>query len=321
MVLTTRGYDPQGNSFPNSAPVAVEYDAERLRKEVETFRSGFGKVFSAASGQRVLPLRSVGGDPDRGDWGGPSLSGYQDTRWLSQLPYVQDILGGLPAPVRGARLWAVAPGVRDTGLRSLKVGPPWGLCRLHLPITVPPASLVVFVEESQHWAAGTSRYVATWRSHAVVNRDVEELVHLVVDLYVTEATTGLFPSELREWLSGPQALRLRCTVPLSPTEMDRYRCRFRVPESFANWEGLGHQMLLGRASRFTEAEIETREGSAVLVLAGKPFCALEHIGEGEFRLRGWSDERTLQVSHPAEASVVLRIREGGNTYKMKVPRA
>ncbi|MEW1656605.1 aspartyl/asparaginyl beta-hydroxylase domain-containing protein [Streptomyces sp. NPDC093707] len=321
MAFSSRAYDPHGNSFPNAAQLALAYDAERLRKELAAFRSQRGNVFSAASGQRVLPLRSIGGDPYRVDSGGPSLSGFQDTRWLEHLPAFREILAGLPAPVRGARLWAVGPGVRDTGLQSLKVGPPWGLCRLHLPVAVPSASLVVFVEESHHWAAGTLQFAASWRSHAIVNHDAEELIHLVVDLCHTEATTALFPPQLQEWLAGPQALRLRPAVPLPATAGERYRCRFRVPESFANWEGLGHQMLVERGGGFTEAEIEVRSAGTVLVLAGRPFCALEHIGQGEFRLCGWSDERTLQVSGPAEAAVVLRIREGGNTYKMKVPRS
>lgn len=66
-------------------------------------------------------------------------------------------------------------------------------------------------------------------------------------------------------------------------------------------------------------EMHIRDGTSILTLDGRPFCALEHIGDGEFRLRGWSDERTLQVDGTS-GTVVMRFREGGSTYAVDLPR-
>lgn len=40
----------------------------------------------AAIDWRVLPLRSLGGDPERTDPGGPGPLPFASTHWLSQLP-------------------------------------------------------------------------------------------------------------------------------------------------------------------------------------------------------------------------------------------
>ncbi|QPP05840.1 aspartyl/asparaginyl beta-hydroxylase domain-containing protein [Streptomyces bathyalis] len=312
--------DPLGKAFPNSVALEGVYDAERLSRELKAFDRHFGSPLSAASGRRVLPLRSVGGDPHRTDSGGPSLSGFGETPWLARLPYLRKLLEDLPAPLLGVRLMALAPGARLSNLQSVKCGPPWGLCRLHLPIVSGPRARTVFAGENRCWDPGTLWFVASWRVHAMVNREPFELVHLVVDTCHTDGLSRMFPQQLRQRLDGVPSLSLRPQVPLRPADAQGYRCRFRMPETFANWEQPGHHLPRDSGKGLVTAEVDVHEGVPRLLLDSRPFCSLEHIGEGEFRLCGWSDERTLQVVGTNESRVVLlRTREGSSTYRVRLP--
>ncbi|GAA3773338.1 hypothetical protein FNH04_21660 [Streptomyces phyllanthi] len=319
MYLRNQEFDPQGRSLPNYVALDKQYDADRMRSELADLSSRSGISLSAASGRRVVPLRNIGGDAYRTDSGGPSLLGFQDTPWISHLPYFRQILEELPAPVRAARLWAVGPGTRDMTLQSAKMGPPWGLCRVHLPVTGSPGARAVFFGEHWHWPPGTLWFAAAWREYALANSDSSDLVHLIVDLCHTSELGNLFPSELRKKLAGRHALRLRPAIPLLESDAAKYRCSFDLPESFSNWETPGYRILSEKSGVTVPAEIEFPSGAPVLKLAGRPFAALEYLGEGEFRLQGWSDERTIQVREPAPATVLLHLREGTAAYTVDCP--
>ncbi|MFE6909445.1 aspartyl/asparaginyl beta-hydroxylase domain-containing protein [Streptomyces erythrochromogenes] len=319
MTIEQHVFDPQGRAFPNAVRLRPRYDAERMAGELSKFVAVSDNAFSVANGRRVLPLRSPDGDPYRTSTGGPGIGSFRDTPWLRHLPYFSDILEGLPAPVRGARLWAAAPGTEARDMRAPKIGPPWGFCRLHLPIAGGPLARCLFVGEQQEWRPGTLWFAASWRSHTIVNRDTSDLVHLIVDVFHTAETELLFPAHLRPGTSSPRALVHRPEIPLSAGEAQRYRSRFKLPELFTNWECAGHRVRSGASGADIEAEIAVRRGSLVLLLAGRLFCGLEHVGDGEFRLRSWSDERTLQVTPAPRPAAVLRIREGSNTYVFELP--
>jgi aspartate beta-hydroxylase len=316
---------PPQASLPNCVELIKTYDVERMQSELAEFAARSGSCFSAASGRRILPLRSIAGDPYRTDSGGPNVPGFRDTVWLEHLPYFREVLKDLPAPVRAARLRAAGPGSKDVALRTAKLGPPWGLCRLHLPAVVGGTRAHVFFFEERHrWSPGTLWFTAAWREYALVNQDESELVHLIVEVYYTEELSALFPTSLRDTFDAPHVLPLRPTMPL-PGEA-QYLCRFWLPESFVNWERPGH-LLYSEMKRphhsgrrvLIPGSIETSAGIPLLVLAGRPFSALEHIGNGEFRLQGWSDERTIQVTHRPDAPALLRLREGERTYLIELP--
>ncbi|MFB7243611.1 hypothetical protein CW362_03075 [Streptomyces populi] len=321
MTQLPRIHDPLGRGLPNSAEISAAYDPDQLRAEIGGLSAWGAAPLAAVQGRRVLALHSLGGDPNRTDTGGPSLQNYAATPWLRRLPALGKVLRSLPAPLRSVRLIALSPGARFTGLQSAKCGPPWGLCRLHLPIVSNHGARAVFVEDSHRWAPGTLSFAASWRQHALVNDEGEELVHLVIDLYHTEELTKLFPQRLQTRLAAPASLELRPRVALVPDEVRRYACRFPLPESFANWEQPGHFLPRNALRDIVTAEIATSGGTPRLLLAGRPFCALEHLGRGEFRMRGWSDERTLQVqADPRQGTtVVICARDGSNTYSTCLP--
>lgn len=81
--------------LPSVVRLRPEFDPDRLQVELlelggERFRPQAtmvaGKVVNQDQfdGWRVLSLRSQGGDPDRGDAGGPSLTDYADTLHLKR---------------------------------------------------------------------------------------------------------------------------------------------------------------------------------------------------------------------------------------------
>lgn len=214
--VTSQGlaFDPQGTALPNSARLSRTYDAERLKAELAAFTERSGTQFSAASGRRLLPLRSIGGNLHRTDSGGPSLQGFSDTPWLRYLPYFREVLADLPAPIRSARLWAAAPGAQDDRFHAPKLGPPWGLCRLHIPVVGEAGAVVVFFGEHQQWSSGSLWFTASWREYAIVNSTPTELVHLIIDVCHTYELSALFPQLLQPRLVGAQCLKLRSEAPV-----------------------------------------------------------------------------------------------------------
>ncbi|MGW7055067.1 aspartyl/asparaginyl beta-hydroxylase domain-containing protein [Streptomyces sp. NPDC054887] len=318
-----RIHDPLGRNLPDSAELTGTYDTDRLHAELARLAVRYGSPLSAVNGRRVLPLYSLGGDPHRTDPGGPSLQGYKETSWLSHLPAMREILEGMPAPLRSVRLVELPPGVRFTALQSPKMGPPWGLCRLHLPITSGERARTFFVAESHTWRPGTLWFAAAWRAHALVNDEPHALLHLIIDMCHTAELGKLFPAPLRDMVTAPAALVRRPEVRLTAQELLHYQCRFPMPEAFTNWEQPGHHFPRSTGRGIVTAEISMSAGTPRLVVADRLFCSLEHIGQGEFRMRGWSDERTLQVDvgERHQTSVVLRAREGCNTYSTRIHAA
>ncbi|MET9774545.1 hypothetical protein ABZ023_09735 [Streptomyces sp. NPDC006367] len=344
---TKRIYDPQGRGLPDCVKLEGGYDADHLRAELAAFADRCGAPLSAVRGRRVLPLYSIGGDPHRTDAGGPGLQDFSATKWLAHLPAVRKVLRALPGPPRSVRLVELPPGVRVTDLQSAKMGPPWGLCRVHMPITGGERVRAVFVDGNHAWQPGTPWFTASWRVHALVNQEPYAAVQLIVDLCYTPALGALFPAPFREMLSLSAALVRRPEVPLTPKRLRPYLCRFPMPETFVNWEQPGHHLPRGPHRGIVTAEIADHGGTPRLLLAGRPFCSLEHLGRGEFRMRGWSEERTLQVETspygPAcpdgrtvgfgrraqdlrsarsdlnSRTVVLRAREGSATYSTRLP--
>lgn len=320
MCETPRIYDSQGRSLPNAVDLGPVLDPGLLRAELAALRAA-GAPLAATEGRRVLALHSPGGDPGRTDPGGPGLHGFAATRWLEHAPLLAGVLRSLPAPLRSVRLLALAPGAVFTKLQAAKNGPPWGLCRLHLPLVGSAGSQVVFIDGNRHWEPGSLWFAASWRQHALVNRSDGELIHAVIDLHHTAALAGLFPADLQARLRGPAVIEQSPVAPLDPAELHRYSCRFPLPEAFTNWEQPGHFLPRNALRNVVPAEIAAHRGALRLMVAGQPFCVLEHLGHGEFRMRGWSEERTLRVLEGAggPATVVAQAREGGNSYTVSVP--
>lgn len=312
--------------MPNSVRLTRSYDVERLAadlgrvsglgwKQQQLYtESGLGAV--AHFDWRVLPLRSVGGAPDRTDPGGPGLAPFRDTRWLDDTPYLAEVLAGIPAPLRAVRLMALGRGAATRVHHETKYGPSWGTMRLHVVLSTVPEAVLQFGAETYQWQPGEFWFGNFCRNHRVSN-DGDVRVHMVIDTLVTPELVALFPEDVRRLLVAPDVLFARTQVPLTAAEQEGLQCSFQVPTSFLSWEEPDGEFLT--CAEYAEASIELAEGGLVLSIAGEPAFALVHLGDGEFRFEGWSEERTIQLGLDGRPAVTIRSRCGGTVRELGLP--
>jgi len=126
---------------PGDVPLACRFDTSRLAAEVRELRrapGGHSAVTAAAgvsceseSDWRILPLRNLGGGPERADPGGAGLLPFADTHRLGRCGYLREVLGQVSAPLRTVRLMSLGSGAYVEEHRDGKCGLPYGRLRLH----------------------------------------------------------------------------------------------------------------------------------------------------------------------------------------------
>lgn len=301
-----------------AVPLLRCYDVDRMAAEARALRDfqwraqrAYGQtgVFSEASiDWRILPLRSPGGDLDRTDPGGAGLAGFADTPYLDKTPYFKEILAGIPAPLRSARLMALGPGAQVHEHRDGKCGFPWGVMRLHIPVITNPGAQVVIDGQARHWEAGRLFFGDFNRPHYVTNTGDEPRVHLVIDVMVTAELLELFPPQHLAELPWADVLIARAPVSLRPADLARLRCSVQIPAEFPQWSQDEDEYETGPD---VDGAVDVLDGRPVLLVAGEPTFALVHLGLGEFRLEGWTEERTLHLDLGGrDPRVRFRVRTG-----------
>jgi hypothetical protein len=300
-------------TYPESAPLASFFDIARLQADLDVLRHerwGAQRPFGQDGMHRaveidwqILSLRSIGGDPARTDPGGAGLEDYADTPWLAKAPYLSETLIAIPAPVRGVRLMALGVGTTVHEHCDTKYGFACGTLRLHVPIDTNPESIAVIDGRSHHWEAGRLWFGDFGRRHYVANTGDRTRVHMVIDCLVTPELIELFPPDFREQLPRSEVMFARDPVPLTAAEVPRFCCRFAVPGEFPQWSEDETT-----AEPDLDGAIEILDGRLVLTIGGEPTFGLVHLGLGEFRLVGWTEERTIVVD--SASTVRFRVREG-----------
>lgn len=315
--------------LPATARLSLGFDVERMLADVSALRArewskptiltGEGVSRGADVDWRKLPLRSIGGDPDRTDPGGPSLEEFADTPWLREAPYLAEVLARIPAPLRCVRLQSLGPGAASPVHNDTKHCLPWGIVRLHVPIVTTPGAILTIQEETHRWQPGEVWYADFTRPHLVRNSDPVTRIHLVIDCHPTPELLQLFPAEFLSPAVAASTLFAAPAVGLSRAERDACRCSFQMPSSFHSFEEPDGAFLT--APRTRRAAIDVRGDRLVLVIDGEPAFSLVHVGEGEFRFAGWTLERTVQVTlDPTRAPIVtLRSRVGDQTRVLDLP--
>lgn len=320
---------PVLESLPSTATLALSFEAEQLRRDLRQLQANGWKKIRIVSGDglgeyateldwKAIPLRSIGGDGDRGDAGGPDLAEFADTPWLTRLPYLAEVLGSIPAPLASVRLMALGPGARSPVHSDTKVGLPWGMVRLHVPILTVPEATLSIAGERHCWEPGTVWYADFTRGHVVENSGVYTRIHLVVDAYVTPQLISLFPAPFQTPAVAEGSIFDSGTVPLEGAHADKLRCSFDLPSSFRSFEEQDGEFL--RDETTLGASVQRYGTGLALYLDGNPVFGLVHIGGNEFRFAGWTAERTLQVSSVGDAmNVILRTRVGSQVRSLTVP--
>ncbi|MEO5876316.1 MAG: aspartyl/asparaginyl beta-hydroxylase domain-containing protein [Streptosporangiaceae bacterium] len=256
---------------------------------------------------RVLPLRSLGGDPDRTDPGGPGPEDFAPTRWLARVPYLAEVLAALPGPVNAARLMALGPGATSHLHADPKYALTRGFVRLHIPITTNPSAVLLLDGVTHRWQPGQLWCGQFSRPHQVRNDGDLTRVHLVIDVLVSTGLADLFPADRRPGLQA-EALFNRPERPdATPVSADLY-----LPTAFTDFT---RDDVLGTPEEPTPAHFTAEGGRGRLSLLDGRVFALVHLGSGEFRFAGWSEQRTLQIRG---GEVVLRTRDGRTVRELSI---
>ncbi|MER6531406.1 aspartyl/asparaginyl beta-hydroxylase domain-containing protein [Streptomyces sp. NPDC001508] len=303
---------------------AFDLDEGRLATELAAVTSHTWKLqrthtFGGQVGQpapidwRVLPLRSLGGDPERTDPGGPGPQSFAPTRWLEYLPYLAQLLDAIPAPLNAVRLMALGPGAVSTPHCDPKYRLDSGLMRLHIPIVTTPDAVLVLDGAEHCWQPGTLWYGDFSREHLVRNTShMVTRVHVVIDALLTTELAAWFPESWQELFARGEVLFNRlipATTPAWPTELPYDAL---LPSTFADFDAaapLDGSLLPARLDR-------NADDALALTVAGRSFALVAAGDSGEWRFSGWSEQRTLQ---PDDSGLVLRVRRGRTLADRHVP--
>jgi aspartate beta-hydroxylase len=257
---------------------------------------------------RVLPLRSVGGDGTRTDPGGPGPADYAPTPWLEKTPYLAGVLGTIPGPLNAARLMALGPGTVSHIHSDPKYALTCGFVRLHVPIVTNPGAILVLDGVPHRWQPGELWCGQFARPHQVRNDGDQVRVHLVVDALISTGLAQQFPAAWRPELLASALFTRPCRGGAVPVAV-----ALDLPAAFTDFS---RDDVLGEPAEQITARVTAGGGQGRLVCGDGREFALVHLGRGEFRFAGWSQQRTLQL-HQDQA--VLRIRDGRGVRELSIP--
>ncbi|GAA0924468.1 aspartyl/asparaginyl beta-hydroxylase domain-containing protein [Streptomyces thermoalcalitolerans] len=262
---------------------------------------------------RVLPLRSLGGDADRTDPGGPGPQPFAPTRWLQHLPYLAQLLHQIPAPLNAVRLMALGPGAVSTAHCDPKYRLDRGMVRLHIPIVTTPDAVLVLDGVEHCWQPGTLWYGDFSRKHLVRNTSpTVTRIHVVIDALLTADLATWFPDSWRDLFTHGEILLNRPAPSGTPAWPTALPYDALLPSGFADFDAsapLDGPLL---SARFDH----TADGVLTLTVAERSF-ALVPVGDGEWRFSGWSEQRTLQPDD--HGGLLLRVRRGRALADRHVP--
>ncbi|KIH97624.1 hypothetical protein LP52_18115 [Streptomonospora alba] len=301
---------------PRFAPDRLVHDLARLRRHrwaKQRIHNASGVGAETDVDWRVLPLRSPGGVPERTDPGGPGPDGFAPTEWTHHAPYLAEVLATLPAPVNAARLMALAPGAVSAEHCDPKYALTRGLARIHLVLSTNPDAVLVLDGTAYRWQPGQLWFGEFARPHLVRNDGATTRVHLVIDALLTAELATWFPRDWAEAMHAGAALMNRPAAALDSSPATTVR----LPASFLDFAPTGGgDSMPAPDEPAIEARVEPAWDQWRLTVADGRVFALVHLGEGEFRFCGWSEQRTLQIR---ESDVLLRTRTPTSSHPMPIP--
>lgn len=155
-------------------------DVERLR-DVEWFRHFVEENYQGE--WSVIPLRAPAGatHPVMMMYPAPDAEAFEDTPFLAQTPYVNDILQGFECELQCVRLMRLTAGSAIKEHRDHNLAAELDAIRLHVPVISNPGvdfrlnGTRVVMEPGSLW------YLRLSDPHSVRNDGNDDRVHLVID--------------------------------------------------------------------------------------------------------------------------------------------
>ena len=174
------------------------FDAARLQADVrllehKAWQRHYQKLHYDGN-WTALPLRAVGGRANNIIVSPTEGSVYEDTPFLSETPYLRDVLAQFKCPQRTVRLMKLAAGAVIKEHIDAELYFEKGEARIHIPV-VTHADLEFCVEgERMRLEEGECWYINFNLPHSVRNRSQVDRIHLVVDVDVNDWLRELFAS-------------------------------------------------------------------------------------------------------------------------------
>ncbi len=239
----------------------------------------------------MLSIRSLGGDVQRTDPGGPSIQEYLYNDYIKSAPYIRSILDFFGDDIRTARISAINPGEKIGTHCDTFIGFQFGQVRLHVPVlTNDDAKMIIDGEESV-WRAGEFWFGDFSKLHSAVNNGDTRRIHLILDVFVTDKLLTLFPDYFVQELDLNNVLFHKSALAITRDALERFECKFRCSAAllkgvFETDDGID-------ASYTGEIKI-VENGELQLFLLGKPLFGLQPISDTQCKLKSWSMERIFE---------------------------
>jgi hypothetical protein len=305
-----------------AARLNVAYDHEEMRAELgalqsslwprqSTYRDGVGE--QAEIDWRVLSLRSLGGNADRTDPGGPGLEEFADTSAKPLTQAASMLLDDIPSPKRAVRCMALGPGTASKVHSDTKCGPRWGVARIHAPIITNDGAFLQLDGAEYHWQPGELWFGDFSRSHMVANLGYEVRIHLVIDILVTDCTADIFPGEWRPYFDSGDVLINREPEPRQGLA-NEWACHLSLPLGFL----MGSDPTDSEWRETVRAQVHPLPDDGLTLAADTgQQLRLVHVRAGEFRYGGWSEERTIILPASGQPAAVV-VRDGRGVFSVPV---
>lgn len=180
------------NSLPDRLQLEMNFHVEQLKQDLAVLESHswidhFVKQNYNGTWD-VLPLRGTAGatHPVMMIYSDPSCTEFEDTPFLKNAPYLQQVLSTFQCPLQSVRLMRLTPGSDIKEHCDHDLSAEQGQVRMHVPITTNPG--VEFLLNGIHvpMVPGSCWYLRLADPHAVRNRGESDRVHLVIDALMND---------------------------------------------------------------------------------------------------------------------------------------
>lgn len=316
----------------NHILLPLELDKETLKKELDQIvELGWNtqKPFSTIGvpglttttyhegNWKIISLRSVGGDDNRTDPGGPSLSEYSDTKYMAKAPYIKSIIDRFGEYVRTVRLSVLYPGEQIHEHSDTYLAFRYGHVRLHVPIISNDNVKMSIGGELKQWSEGELWYGDFSSAHSVINNGTTPRVHLIIDVCICDELLSLFSEEVLSEIGEKNILRHQLGTSIPQEELAKFECDFLISAGLIKGVFEFDDGIPGESY----GRITLVDQNLIFFINDIPIFSLISIAKGEFRFMGWSMERTLtfEMEDDKITAICFEIHSGDYTSKVLIP--
>ena len=147
---------------------------------------------------RILPLREPKGaeHPVMMAYSDPTCESFEDTPFLIDCPYFQEVLKAFPFELHSVRLMALSPGSRINEHKDHDLAIELGAVRLHVPVRTDPDVEFYLNGTRVEMKEGECWYLRLSDPHRVYNGSEVNRVHLVIDAPASDAVAEFLQRSL-----------------------------------------------------------------------------------------------------------------------------